>query len=227
MELKFLKLKNKILITAFTLIELLVVVSIISLLSSIVFASISTASDRAEVAAGLQFENQVHKKLYNCLVAQYDFEDTSNLGLDSSGYDNHATNGGAISAFGVNGGMGVQFDGGLRHLKTPEIEINTISLWVYKLPGSFGSEYFFDGRDGGGTSYVYTGGTPSTWRQRYINGVRDDGLTWDDIPEEKWTHLMYTYYINFEDDLNIGSRYVNTESLNGYIDDFKIYNCGI
>jgi len=52
-------------------------------------------------------------------------------------------------------------------------------------------------------------------------------LTWDDIPEEKWTHLMYTYYINFEDDLNIGSRYVNTESLNGYIDDFKIYNCGI
>ena len=69
---------------AFTLVELLVVISIISLLSSVVFGSLQSARNRAQIAAGLQFENQIHKKLYECLVVQYDFEDNFN---DSSGND--------------------------------------------------------------------------------------------------------------------------------------------
>src|SRR3989344_5438428 len=41
----------------FTLIELLVVISIISLLSSIVLSSVSSARDKARIAAGKQFDS--------------------------------------------------------------------------------------------------------------------------------------------------------------------------
>lgn len=70
----------------FTLIELLVVISIISLLSSITLSSIQSARDRADIAAGLQFENNLTKKLYldaYYIIGEVDGSMVANDGIDN------------------------------------------------------------------------------------------------------------------------------------------------
>ncbi|MES2437110.1 MAG: LamG-like jellyroll fold domain-containing protein [Patescibacteria group bacterium] len=80
----------------FTLIELLVVISIISLLSTIVLASVNIARNRARVAAGLIFSTSLHRALGADAVGEWNFDalDGSSV-LDNSGLNN---NGVAYSA---------------------------------------------------------------------------------------------------------------------------------
>ena len=49
---------------AFTLLEVLVVIAIIGILSTIVLASVNSARNDAEIAAGQSFENNFHKQNY-------------------------------------------------------------------------------------------------------------------------------------------------------------------
>ena len=70
----------------FTLIELLVVISILSLLSSIIFASVNSARGQAEIAAGKQFDDQITKKLY--LDAYYVVGDASGSSVTNDGKEN-------------------------------------------------------------------------------------------------------------------------------------------
>ncbi|OHA26557.1 MAG: hypothetical protein A3C06_03200 [Candidatus Taylorbacteria bacterium RIFCSPHIGHO2_02_FULL_46_13] len=58
----------------FTLIELLVVISIVSLLASVVYASLSNARGKATVAAGQQFSGQVKRALYDKAAIYLDFD---------------------------------------------------------------------------------------------------------------------------------------------------------
>jgi len=141
----------------FTLIELLVVISIISLLSSIVVTSVNSARVKAEVSAGLTFEDNIYKKLYNCLIAQYDFEDENNLEKDSSGYNNDGNNNGVSSAVGVNGGKAAEFDADSDVIETAELDQNpseeTLSLWFYPE----GSGRILAEENNGGYTYTKVG----------------------------------------------------------------------
>ncbi len=63
--------------SGFTLIELLVVISIVSLLSSIVLASVSTARDRGRIAGGQRFSTHSFRTLGVEAVAYYKFDEGS------------------------------------------------------------------------------------------------------------------------------------------------------
>jgi prepilin-type N-terminal cleavage/methylation domain-containing protein len=84
----------------FTLIELLVVVSIVGLLSSVVFAAVSTSREKGRIGAGKYFEAQVGHVSGDSLVANWNFDDGLSGGTcsgsvttasDSSGYNNTGT----------------------------------------------------------------------------------------------------------------------------------------
>lgn len=75
----------------FTLIELLVVISIISLLASVVLASLNSARDKGRLAAGKQFEANVFHAEGDQAVGIWDMSDCSGTtASDRSGNNNNA-----------------------------------------------------------------------------------------------------------------------------------------
>jgi prepilin-type N-terminal cleavage/methylation domain-containing protein len=71
----------------FTLIELLVVIAIIGTLASVVFVALKSARDKAHLASGLQFDQNIFNGIGDQLVGQWKFDDCSGAtAKDSSGY---------------------------------------------------------------------------------------------------------------------------------------------
>ncbi len=98
----------------FTLIELLVVISIMSALSSVVFASLSTARDKAKIAAGQTFSGQMYRALGAEAIGVWGFDEPSGNAFDTSGNNiNLVFNGGVTrqSDTPVKRGSSVYFDG--------------------------------------------------------------------------------------------------------------------
>lgn len=239
---------------AFTLIELLVVLSIISLLASIVFASVNTTRDQAYIAAGLTFEDNVHKKLYNCLIAQYDFEEPTVLGLDSSGYDHHGTNNGATSVEGVNGGFGVNFAGSQT--------INVPQNQAFETTTSFAVSFWYQ-TNNVSRWYPLSISDPSVaegyriWHQpstgNYSAAMRKPSWTNtpdfnDNIEVGRWTHVMYQFNnanvqvyengvlvnthpivgeIDFGNGALVRIGQGHTHTMQGQLDNIRFYNCGL
>lgn len=75
----------------FTLIELLVVISIIGLLSSVVLASVNTARDKGQKAAGQQFAGHNLSLLGASAFGYYDFNTGSGSAVDFSQYRRDGT----------------------------------------------------------------------------------------------------------------------------------------
>jgi prepilin-type N-terminal cleavage/methylation domain-containing protein len=101
---------------AFTLIELLVVISIISLLSSVVFASLSDAREKARIAAGQKFESSLDHAIRDDLIGEWLLDECSGTTVsDTSGFGNDGTFSGSPPTWSTdtpnNSGCSLEFDG--------------------------------------------------------------------------------------------------------------------
>ena len=130
--------KNK----AFTLIELLVVISIISVFASIVFASISSAREKARIVAGKQFAASTYHALGDQLVGAWNFDECAGTTVsDSSGSGNNGTFVGTpLWSHTTPSGTGCSLDANnnpanyVTVTNSPSLQLSsdfTVSMWVY------------------------------------------------------------------------------------------------
>lgn len=125
------------LLTGFTIIELLVVLSITSLLSSVVYTSLSDSKNKASVGAGKQFSSSIHHGLGANAVGIYDFEETSGTTtIDLSGSGNNGVIIGNPSRVSGLNGSAYQFNTSGKYITLPNsanLELRTavtISAWI-------------------------------------------------------------------------------------------------
>lgn len=82
----------------FTLIELLVVIAIISLLSSVVLASVNVAREKARLSAAFKADANIHHALGDAVVGQWEFDECSGATVgDGSGLGHAGTFGSAAT----------------------------------------------------------------------------------------------------------------------------------
>lgn len=122
----------------FTLIELLVVMSIVSLLSSIVFTSLSASRDKARIARGQGFSASLSHARTDDAVVTYDFNDGSGTVVyDTSGNGKDGTINVATlwttDRPGISG-YALAFNGVSDYFVSPTVVMNgsdeSVSIWI-------------------------------------------------------------------------------------------------
>jgi prepilin-type N-terminal cleavage/methylation domain-containing protein len=122
--------KNKV---GFTLIELLIVISIIGILSGMILVSMGGARDKARIAKGLQFSNNIQSAIGIDMVGRWNFEKIEGgKVIDTSGYGNDGVVYGATVVPGLEQlGNALSFDG-----------TGYISIPALTFPGEYSFEFW-------------------------------------------------------------------------------------
>jgi prepilin-type N-terminal cleavage/methylation domain-containing protein len=184
----------------FTLIELLVVVSIISMLSSVVLAALSTARNRAIIAKGLTFSNTVRSGLYNDGIVSYSFNEAPNSGISvvNSEFEVNNLNLSSGNLWAsptpdspTGAGNSLELSGSPErgNFATP---INpgpnfTVTVWI-KTSAAAGQQSIFSNRACSGCFYLLTHNGRASG---YINGTGEfQGNA--SVSDNKWHHIAWT-----------------------------------
>jgi prepilin-type N-terminal cleavage/methylation domain-containing protein len=242
--------KVSVLSQGFTLIELLVVISIISLLSSVVYAALNMARENARMVASMQFDANILHGIGDQLVGEWKFDEGSGTAMDTSNFGNNGTVNGPIwnATAGYNG-KGTYYFNGNQSITTPVKNINTtntitFTAWVkgYASGGLTGIADF-PNRDTG----IIANPTGNELRFMWNNGYYDKS-TGLNMPTDRWnfvamsvTPTQVTMYMNNNSvkiaggfspvDFTVGNfsigYYKYPNSWVGYVDNVRIYTAPI
>ena len=122
---------------AFTLIELLVVIAVIGILSGLIVVSMSGTTDKATIAKGQIFSSSLRNSLMLNIVAEWNFDDASNLGTDTWSTNNCTNVGTPVQATDCMSGGCLSFVGTANYLSCADnsnlktINDQTIEMWLY------------------------------------------------------------------------------------------------
>jgi len=175
-------------------------------LSSLIVINLKSTKERAEQKKAMEFAHTVRASLGEALVGEWTFDDTSNLGKDTSGYENHGTVHGATPVDGIIRGA-LSFDGVDDYVQFPydassQPDAITIEYWI-KLTS--------DPNTSGANNWRWVI-SPSGWQapchlileqnRKTTFSVRVNGSTYrhiggifcsEELTVGKWTHLVYIY----------------------------------
>lgn len=188
--------------SAFTLIELLVVVSIISLLSSIVLASLNSARDKARQGSARSFAAQADRVAGELAIAYWDFDEcagTSVADRSNNGYTGTLSNASMWSAavpFGS--GCAALFDGVDDFVDTSYTARDqsawTMSAWVYDTKANSGYRAIVQTNVASDDAlYIYPNNSLGFWPC--------GSTASNSFPSNQWVHVAATY------DSSIGFKY--------------------
>jgi len=199
--------KNK----AFTLIELLVVISLIGLISAVVFVSLREGKEEAEVASVKQFSAQINHSLGAYAAGMWNFNDGT--GIDSSGNKlDGVIQGDATPVDGIMGG-GMYFDGEDDYVRIDnELEFEdkmTIEFWFKPdaLSGGGGYHDVINNASGSGSFYMWFHNEGNIEIKLGCSNCIINYNTASVLEVDRWMHFVCTY------DGNIMRIYVNGEEI--------------
>jgi large repetitive protein len=214
--------RKKNLIGAFTLIELLVVISIISLLSSIVLASLNSARDKGRMAAGLKLASSLATGMGAEAVGIWNLDEgTGAVAYNSSGKG--TVNGvitGATWVSGPNNKPALAFTAGRRvDLGSVTIDVNvTVAAWIQASSGGAGP--VFSNRGAG----LYFGISQEKFFTYYNNSSAPAMSSLKSIVDNKWHHIVWTsngsketMYIDGQFDSSMSQTRNSADTGTGYI----------
>jgi len=191
---------------SFTLIELLVVIAIIGLLASIIYVSLSGASEEAKIANSLSFEAQIYHLMGINAAGIWDFNEGvgATTAIDMSGNSNNGTiNGATYKCSGSDTpgheGCSLEFNGINSYISIPNssifnIQTLTICAWVNFSDNS--NSFIFE-KGNVNTQYsLFSHGTDIVFRTKPIGGAYDTlstSKTNAEITNGKWHFLTATF----------------------------------
>lgn len=117
----------------------------------------------------------------------------------------------------------------ISHIQLPSItNITTVSLWYYVHSAAGGSRYLLDMRTGGAGGWIYSSGYGSNWASGtvYMNGGSAQSLSWAAIEPSMgvWRNVTVIASVPATDDMNLFSRYSDTEGYDVTFGSALIYN---
>lgn len=212
----------------FTLIELLVVISIISILSAVILASVTTARDRAQLAAGQAFSAHLYQAYGVDSPGVWNLDEGSGATVvNSSGLS--STPGqitGATWTTGPNGRPALLFGTGtnvalgtiaLGVAVTVSAFIKTVSAGTQPIFSNRGSGLYFGTQGGKFFTYYNAGVGPAMYSNKYVNDGKWHQVAWssDGATEKMYIDGQLDSTLAQTRSAQSGTAYIGYDAPNG------------